>query len=82
MPCPDGIKFEVVKKAQEYFRGRYDTTEIDGVRITFPDGWGLIRASNTQPVLVLRFEAETKERLEEIRAIMETPLKQWISTAR
>ncbi len=82
VPCPDGIKFEVVKKAQEYFRGRYDTTEIDGVRITFPDGWGLIRASNTQPVLVLRFEAETKERLEEIRAIMETPLKQWISTAR
>ena len=81
MPCPDSIKFEVVKKAQEYFRPKYDTTEIDGVRITFPDGWGLIRASNTQPVLVLRFEAETKERLEEIRALMETPLKQWISDA-
>lgn len=81
VPCPDSIKFEVVKKAQEYFRPKYDTTEIDGVRITFPDGWGLIRASNTQPVLVLRFEAETKERLEEIRALMETPLKQWISDA-
>ncbi|MBQ4132221.1 MAG: phosphomannomutase, partial [Desulfovibrionaceae bacterium] len=58
-----------------------DTTEIDGVRITFPDGWGLIRASNTQPVLVLRFEADTAERLEKIRSLMETPLKQWIAEA-
>lgn len=79
--CPDAIKFDVVKKAQDFFRNKFDTTEIDGVRITFPDGWGLIRASNTQPVLVLRFEAETEERLKEIQALMETPLKEWIEEA-
>ena len=47
---------------------------MDGVRIVFPDGWALIRASNTQPVLVLRFEAETPERLEEIRKLVEGKL--------
>ena len=49
-----------------------------GARLTFPDGWGLVRASNTQPVLVLRFEAESQERLDEIRAIIEEPLRTWI----
>lgn len=79
--CPDEIKFKVIKKAQDYFRDKYDTIEIDGVRITLPDGWGLIRASNTQPVLVLRFEAETETKLKEIQELMETPLKQWIIEA-
>ena len=53
--------------------------DVDGARVVFPDGWGLLRASNTQPVLVLRFEAETPERLEEIRSLVETPLKEWIA---
>jgi phosphomannomutase / phosphoglucomutase len=76
--CPDAIKFEVVRKAQEHFRQSYPVVDVDGVRITLSDGWGLVRASNTQPVLVLRFEAESPERLAEIRALVETPLKGWI----
>jgi len=76
--CPDAIKFDVVKKAQEFFKKDYDVIDVDGVRIVFEDGWGLLRASNTQPVLVLRFEAESPERLEEIRKVIEVPLAQWI----
>ena len=76
--CPDEIKFDVVKRAQDYFREKYDIIDVDGVRITFDDGWGLVRASNTQPVLVLRFEAESEKRLDEIRAIIEGPLDDWI----
>ena len=49
---------------------------MDGVRIIYPDGWGLIRASNTQPVIVMRFEARTRERLDEIRAEVEGWLAQ------
>jgi phosphomannomutase/phosphoglucomutase len=77
--CPEAIKFDVVKRAQDHFRSRYDMIDVDGARIVFPDGWGLIRASNTQPVLVLRFEAESPERLTEIRAIIESPLRSWIA---
>jgi phosphomannomutase/phosphoglucomutase len=77
--CPDEIKFDVVKRAQDYFRDKYDIIDVDGVRITFDDGWGLVRASNTQPVLVLRFEAESEKRLNEIRAIIEGPLDDWIN---
>ncbi|HEY6003371.1 MAG TPA: phosphomannomutase/phosphoglucomutase [Anaeromyxobacter sp.] len=68
--CPEEKKFEVVKRAQEFFRTRYDAVTVDGVRVVFPDGWGLVRASNTQPLLVLRFEAKTKARLEEIQALV------------
>ena len=78
MDCPDEIKFKVVSKAQNYFREKYNIVDVDGVRIIFDDGWGLLRASNTQPVLVLRFEAESEKRLEEIRALIEQPLKEWI----
>jgi len=76
--CPDAIKFKVVERAQEFFKKDYDVIDVDGVRIVFPDGWGLLRASNTQPVLVLRFEAESPERLKEIRAVIETPLAAWV----
>lgn len=72
--CPDEEKFEIVKKAQDYFGKRYKITSIDGARILFGDGWGLLRASNTQPMLVLRFEAKTPERLEEIKRIVEEGL--------
>jgi phosphomannomutase/phosphoglucomutase len=64
--CPEELKFKLVDQLAAYFRQRYDVIDIDGVRIQFGDGWGLIRASNTQPALVLRFEAQTPERLEEI----------------
>lgn len=69
--CPDQIKFDIVKKVTAYFKERYDVIDIDGVRVLFDDGWGLVRASNTQPALVLRFEAMTEERLEEIQSLME-----------
>ena len=64
--CPEEKKFEVVRRAQEFFAARYEAVTVDGVRVVFPDGWGLVRASNTQPLLVLRFEAKTRERLDEI----------------
>lgn len=65
--CPDDVKFGIVAEAVKYFKARYDVIDIDGVRIKYPDGWGLIRASNTQPVIVMRFEASSNERLSEIR---------------
>jgi phosphomannomutase/phosphoglucomutase len=68
---PETIKFELVDKAVRHFSSRYDTTAVDGVRVNFGDGWGLIRASNTQPVLVTRYEARTPERLAAIRGEME-----------
>ena len=72
--CPDDKKFEVVHRITEYFRARRDVIDIDGVRVLFEDGWGLVRASNTQPALVLRFEAMTQTRLGEIRDLVETAL--------
>jgi phosphomannomutase / phosphoglucomutase len=68
--CPEGKKFEVVRRAQEFFSKGYDAVTVDGVRVVFPDGWGLVRASNTQPLLVLRFEAKTPERLAEIERLV------------
>jgi len=68
--CPEEKKFEVVRRAQEYFAARHEAITVDGVRVVFPDGWGLVRASNTQPLLVLRFEAKTKERLLEIERLV------------
>lgn len=73
--CPDEIKFNLVEKVKEEFKKEYKVIDIDGVRIEFPDGWGLIRPSNTQPALVLRFEARTKDRLEEIRSLIEGTLE-------
>ena len=60
--CPDNIKFEIANLAKKAF-AEYEVETIDGVRINFEKGWGLVRASNTQPILVMRFEAETKEDL-------------------
>ncbi|UCD90629.1 MAG: hypothetical protein JSW04_04150 [Desulfobacterales bacterium] len=73
--CPDDKKFLVVEKATEFFRERFPIIDIDGVRILFDDGWGLIRASNTQPALVLRFEAMSEPRLSEIRHLVESALE-------
>ncbi len=73
--CAEELKFDIVERAIEHFRARYDVIDVDGVRVQFGDGWGLIRASNTQPVLVMRFEALTAQRLAEIREVMETWLR-------
>jgi phosphomannomutase/phosphoglucomutase len=73
--CPDDQKFAVVEKVTEYFRQRYPVIDIDGVRVLFGDGWGLVRASNTQPVLVLRFEALSEVRLNEMRHLVESALE-------
>ena len=80
--CPEEIKFKVVERAKEYFGKQYNCVTIDGVRIIFDDGWALIRASNTQPALVLRFEARSKERLEEIKGMIEQRLKGFMEDIR
>lgn len=74
--CPDDVKFGIVDEAARHFRASHDVVDVDGVRVLYGDGWGLIRASNTQPVLVLRFEASSEERLAEIRREMEAWLQQ------
>ena len=66
----DEMKFMISNKAVEYFSQNYDCITVDGVRIKFGDGWGLVRASNTQPVIVCRFEADTPERRDEIMNIV------------
>jgi len=65
---PEEIKFAVVKQVVEAFRKEYEVIDIDGARVRFPFGWALVRASNTQPALVIRFEADTEENLESIRS--------------
>jgi len=73
----DAVKFEMVRKAVEYFGANYDVIDVDGVRILFGDGWGLVRASNTQPVIVMRFEARTEERLGEIQRLVTDKLSEF-----
>jgi phosphomannomutase/phosphoglucomutase len=74
--CPDETKFAVVERAARHFAARYPVSTLDGVRITFPEGWGLLRASNTQPVLVLRFEASGAAALDAYRSEVEGWLAQ------
>jgi phosphomannomutase/phosphoglucomutase len=74
LDCPDRVKFKVVHEVKEHFRKTHEIIDVDGVRIPFGDGWGLVRSSNTQPVLVLRFEALTEERLHVIRETVENVL--------
>jgi phosphomannomutase/phosphoglucomutase len=72
--CPDDKKFELVAKVKQALSNNYRTIDIDGVRVVFEDGWGLVRASNTSPVIVLRFEAESESRLREIRDLVEAQI--------
>lgn len=72
--CPDDKKFTLVKKVTEHFRKLNNIIDIDGVRVLFDHGWGLVRASNTQPALVLRFEAMSEKRLWEIKDLVESTL--------
>jgi phosphomannomutase/phosphoglucomutase len=87
MDCPDEDKFGVVTRVQTFFRDArakpasfplpiLDVIDVDGVRVRTPHGWGLVRASNTQPVLVLRFESDTEAHLTEIRSAMEARVKE------
>ena len=69
--CPDDKKFGIVAEAVRYFGQKYKTIDVDGVRVIYPDGWGLLRASNTQPVIVMRFEAKTQAHLDAIRGEIE-----------
>lgn len=74
----DQEKFDLVAKVRDSFiEEGYDVNDIDGMRITFKDGWGLCRASNTTPVLVLRYEAETEERLHEIQKLIEDRIEKF-----
>ena len=75
--CPDDKKFNIVSELTEHFRSLHEVIDIDGVRINFGDGWALIRASNTQPVLVLRFEANTQARLDELVSIIKKQMDRY-----
>ncbi|HEY2866783.1 MAG TPA: phosphomannomutase/phosphoglucomutase, partial [Pyrinomonadaceae bacterium] len=71
VPCPENKKLQVVAKIVEEFSKTNQVITIDGARIVFDHGWGLVRASNTQAILVLRFEADTAEHLDQLRRIVE-----------
>jgi phosphomannomutase/phosphoglucomutase len=75
--CPEDLKFKVVKDVVERFKQTNEVITVDGARIQFGDGWGLVRASNTEPALILRFEAKTAKRLAEIRKIVESELRKY-----
>ena len=79
--CPDAIKFAVVDKIVDHYKAipGQEVIDIDGLRAVYADGWGLVRASNTQPALVLRFESLTQKRLDEIRKEIESTLKKIIA---
>ena len=77
--CPDENKFEIVRELTESFRKEYDVIDIDGVRIKFDNGWALIRASNTQPVIVFRFEANNADHLDEIISVIRKAISKYES---
>ena len=79
VPCADEKKFDVVAKVAEYFAATNEVITIDGARIVFKDGWGLVRASNTQAMLVLRFEADSQSALDAIRETIEEKVNSLIA---
>ncbi|HWP43428.1 MAG TPA: phosphomannomutase/phosphoglucomutase [Blastocatellia bacterium] len=76
--CPDDKKFDVVRRLAEEFSKTNEVIAVDGARVVFEHGWGLVRASNTQPVLVLRFEADSEKSLEEIRRMVEAKAGEFV----
>ncbi|RKZ07975.1 phosphomannomutase, partial [bacterium] len=82
LECSDEDKFKIVDEVKEYFKRDHEVIDVDGARVKFEGGWGLVRASNTQPVLVLRFEADTKERLNRIKSEMAKVLGKYIETSK
>ena len=79
--CPDEVKFDLVARVAGHFKRKRKTVDIDGVRVIFPEGWGLLRASNTQPVLVMRFEAASEHLLKQYQAEVEQVLEEARSAA-
>ena len=77
--CRDERKFDIVSRIAEHFAPTNEVITIDGARVLFEHGWGLVRASNTQAILVLRFEADSDEHLTEIRSIVEAKLSELIA---
>lgn len=75
--CPDDKKFEIMKELVSYFKEKYDVIDVDGVRVLFDNGWGLIRVSNTQPALIVRCEGKTSEALQEIKKVIFSKLKEY-----
>ncbi len=75
--CPEEEKFRVVEEVKKYFAEKYPVIDVDGVRFITSNGWGLIRASNTQPILVLRFEAKEKEGLKELKKEVKDKFKDY-----
>ena len=80
--CADELKFAVVRQATAELRARHKISDVDGVRVLFDRGWGLVRASNTQPVLVMRFEAETEELLHEYQEEVEDVVRRAVAGAK
>jgi len=80
--CPDEIKFQVVEKVKEALRKDYPIIDVDGVRVKFEHGWGLVRASNTQPALVLRFEALTDKHVQDIKKLVEDKVQNAVASLR
>jgi phosphomannomutase / phosphoglucomutase len=77
-PCPDGEKFRVIDELARDLKARFETIDIDGARVLFPGGgWGLVRASNTNPYLTLRFEAATQREIEDMKRIIYTALRRY-----
>lgn len=74
IPCPDEEKFDKVQAVKQYFEGKYPIIDVDGARVVFPDGWGLVRCSNTGPELIVRCESKTQEGLEKIKAEIQEAL--------
>jgi phosphomannomutase/phosphoglucomutase len=77
-PCPDGEKFKVIEELARDLKSRYETIDIDGARVLFPGGgWGLVRASNTNPYLTLRFEARTERAIEDMKRVIYDALRRY-----
>lgn len=74
--CPDDVKFKVIAKVSDIIRRKHQVVDVDGVRVPFKEGWGLVRASNTQPVLVMRFEASSPELLRQYQEEIESNVEQ------
>ncbi|HEV8471711.1 MAG TPA: phosphomannomutase/phosphoglucomutase [Methylomirabilota bacterium] len=77
-PCPDAEKFRVIEELARELKQRYETIDIDGARVLFPGGgWGLVRASNTNPYLTLRFEAKTEREIEDMKRVIYDALRRY-----
>jgi phosphomannomutase/phosphoglucomutase len=74
IPCPDDEKTKKVESVKRYFKDKYPMIDIDGARVLFPDGWGLVRSSNTGPELIVRCESKTEEGVEKIKKELQTAL--------